>query len=289
MKIGNRRASFIDYKKPGIFMITVNKSPGISPFSVVNPSMVAGQQAQVSIKDVVSRQTETISVRPDYTDLGYCIYRSLKEFDRICQKIKIRQYIIMPDHLHVLLEITQPLEEPLGNYMGRIYNYIRTNPYRLYVRLRHPEFFTKIEKMVLAGEECSVYGNLNLLHNPFIYPVVIHRRDTEAIMERNKELWRYVLCNGGVLAGGFIAPKEKAIFKGAAAYGGKLILISNRAFGEREKPGGALFKLCETGRLLIISPKMDFGPKGDRISRRECLHMNSFAGRLARSLGAGAE
>ena len=97
--------------------------------------------------------------------------------------------------------------------------------------------------------------------------------------------------NGGVLVGAFISEAENEIFKGAAKFGGNIILISNKSFEKREKPTGKLFDLCETGQLLIISPKMDFSKlnqaasQKQKISRAECLFMNSFAEKLAAMAG----
>lgn len=256
------------------------------------------------------------SIRPYYSPVGFRIYEALEEISKISPYIKILQYVIMPDHIHVLLEITQTMDEPLGNYIARLkydinqrairknliteghsvfkrgfndqflrssrsldtlFNYIRTNPYRLWIRIMHPEYFQRIHSMELCGIECSLYGNLNLLSNPFKYPVIVHRRDSEAQLAAKKAEWRYAVTNGGVLTGAFIAPEEHKIFKGAAEYGGKLILINNKPFEEREKPSESLFKLCEKGQLLIISPKMNVPVSREGITRAECLFMNNFA------------
>lgn len=306
MKIGNRRAPFIDYTKPGIFFISLNEQKGLPPFSrLVEKSASTGSG---------------IGVR--YYDLGFLIYHSLKNFSQFSIDIKLLQYVIMPDHLHLLLQIIRPLDTALGNYIAKfkrhifteankasiplqgnssifeegfndqflrsdrdlytIYEYIRENPKRLWTIKNDPYFFSRISDKIILGKHCSLYGNLNLLANPFICDVVIHRRDTAEELAQKKELWRYILANGGVLAGAFISEAEKEIFRGAARYGGKIILVSNRALSKREKPSKELFNLCSRGQLLIIAPELTVPVSEKGISRNECLQLNSFAETLSR-------
>lgn len=337
MKIGNRRASFINYRNPGIFMITVNKRKGMPPFS----RLVQKKEASFGLEG------SDIGVR--YFDLGFIIYHTLKDFNSLTPSIEIRQYVIMPDHLHILLQITKEMQKPLGDAIAAfkrrisiqahesgltlngingifepgfndqylrydrslndIYQYIKKNPERLWKIKQNPEFFTSQRNRILNGRRCQLYGNLNLLANPFKSAVVVHRRDSAEELNRKKELWRYVLMNGGVLVGAFVAPAEKAIFMGAAKYGGKIILISNKAYSNREKPHKKLYELCAKGQLLIITPEMTpalplspswtpkshspktavsqspaWAPKSQKkkpISREECLQFNAFAEALA--------
>lgn len=278
-----------------------------------------------------SEVTNPKEVKVRYYNLGFTIWHALLNFDEINPQIRILQYVIMPDHVHVLLEITHEMERPLGDYIAvfkrkifkdalaqgfidktfprifqvgfndqflrysrnlqTLFDYIRENPYRLWIRRVHSEFFSKILNSKILDIDCCLYGNLALLENPFIYPVVIHRKDSASELEKKKEIWRYVLKNGGVLVGAFISEGENKIFKGAAKYGGHIILISNKTFEKREKSTGKLFDLCEKGQLLIISPKMEFSKMNpvasqkQKISRAECLFMNAFAEKLAAKAG----
>lgn len=309
MKIGNRRAPFIDYTKPGIFLITINKLKDLEPFSrLVCESMFP---------------EEIIGVR--YYDLGFIIYHAIKNFKAIIPDIEVKQYVIMPDHLHILIQIIRPLEHPLGDYIaifkrkifteatqasiplkgnrsvfetgfndqflrwGRnlnvIYDYIRENPMRLWKIKQDPGYFSRVNDRIINGRHCSLYGNLNHLENPFISEVIIHRRDTLEELSRKKEFWRYVLANGGVLAGAFVSEAEKEIFDGAARYGGRIILVSNKAMAKKEKPSKKLFNLCSKGQLLIITPELPVPISEKGISRAECLHLNAFAEELSRMRG----
>lgn len=305
MKIGNRRAPFIDYTNPGIFLVTINKRKELPHFSRV----------------ICNSIYPKLEVGVEYLGLGFVIYHALKNFSEINPLIGIRQYKIMPDHLHILLQIKDKMEKPLGEYIAIlkrkifleaqlanvplhgcpsvfepgfndqflrydrnldvIYQYIKDNPRRLWEILKDPNFFTRVRDRVINNFRCSMYGNINHLANPFICDVVIHRRDTISDINRKKELWRYVLANGGVLAGAFIADAEKEIFKGAANYGGRIILISNKGYGEKEKPSKALFNLCSKGQLLIITPELTVPISEEGVSRAECLQLNSFAEKLS--------
>lgn len=79
-----------------------------------------------------------------------------------------------------------------------------------------------------------------------------------------------------MLVSPFISQAEKEIRAAAEEAGGRFILITNEPMGERYKPSGRDFELCEAGRLLIISA----GIGGD-LSRSACLAMNNMAKILA--------
>lgn len=309
MKIGNRRAPFIDYTNPGIFMITMNKLKGIPAFS------------RLACKS--TSPEKEIGVR--YFDLGFIIFHTLKDFIRITPLIEIRQYVIMPDHLHILLQIREKMPKPLGDYVAIfkrtvfleaqkaainltghnsvfepgfndqflrwdrnldvIYQYIKNNPKRLWTIKQDPDYFSRHYGKIINNIKCNLFGNVSLLDNPFKSSVVIHRKDSGEELNRKKELWRYVLANGGVLVGAFISETEKEIFRGAAKYGGKLILVCNKSFEKREKPSKELFDLCAAGQLLIISPELIVPVSNKRISREECLQLNSFAENLRGGAG----
>ena len=57
------------------------------------------------------------------------------------------------------------------------------------------------------------------------------------------------------------------------------ILITNEPMGERYKPSGHDFDLCEAGRLLIISANLP-----GTLSRQTCLAMNALAENISANL-----
>lgn len=222
--------------------------------------------------------------------------------------VKVLQYSIMPDHVHILLFVLQHMRDPLGNVIARfkqainqacdtvgifnvgfndqilksgrsldtLYRYIRENPRRLAARRQFPEYFRRVNDMVIAGHKCKLYGNMLLLRNPFKEQVVVHRADSQAVCAANHARWIYTAANGGVLVSPFISPAEKAVRTEADVAGGRFITITNRPMEERYKPAGRDFELCEAGRLLIVSPdSLDID-----LTRRTCMAMNSLAGAI---------
>lgn len=210
----------------------------------------------------------------------------------------------MPDHLHMLLGVLQDMDEALGlkiaafkllvnrkvgngsvfergfndniiispPTLNNVFAYLRANAYRLAVRRAFPNFFERHAKLTIAQTECQAYGNIHLLDNPFKEQVIVHRADSDEAFIQKKEHWMHTAANGGVLVSPFISKREKEVRAEAEAMGSRIILITNRPFAEREKPGGHDFDLCVQGRLLIIAPQtpIDF-------SRAACLKMNTLA------------
>lgn len=294
-----RRAPWHNYYGRGLYMITVNKHPLCRAFGALE--FCRPEDAVVTLSAIGQVIKDQVLVTPDYNP-----------------EIQILDYVIMPDHLHVLMRVVGPMKHHLGDVIqaiksavtsqarkicnDRLLNvfeegfrdriiksqeqfetvrrYIKGNPSRLAVRKAHPEFFRRINNLVIGDAKCQVYGNLQLLDNPFKEQVVVHRSDTEEKRKHNRDLWLYTAANGGVLVSPFISPAEKGIREEAEDAGGRFILIINEPMGERYKPAGRDFELCEAGRLLIIST----GISG-ALTRQGCLFMNALAQKLSVELG----
>ena len=315
MGIGNYRAKYIDYRKPGIFLITMAKNDYIPMFSSLYPTGKADRYKGINTA---------------FFRLGKIIRTNLENFKYKYPEIKILQFVVMPDHVHFILQKLEKNEKHLDDYMQQLkldiydeakakrivapkdmifrpgyndqflthkrslrvmFEYIWENPYRLWTRKNHPEFFTRIENGELFGIRCQFYGNMNLLKNPFIYSVIWHSYYSPEEKISRWELWRYALKNDGVLAGAFIHQEEKKFLKEALSLGSKIILFRNFKLEEREKPQGKLFQLCETGKLLIISPEFPTdipvvkGKDGrPQINKPQSRFMNLLAERLENQL-----
>lgn len=249
------------------------------------------------------------NVKAELTGCGKVIEHHIREIAHICPAIRLLQYIIMPDHVHMLIFVTEKTEKALGSYiaalkvrigqnLGRgsiflpdfydrilykkhsldvIFKYIKLNPYRLAVRIANPEFFQCTHCLNIGGTPHDAYGNLQLIDNPFKAQVVVHRADSLEVKQRKRDFWLHLAANGGVLVSPFISKEEKAIRQEAEALGGKVILITDRKYGSREKPAAHDFEQCAQGKLLIISADV-----GD-FSRAACLAMNALAHNLATS------
>lgn len=246
--------------------------------------------------------------------LGHIIERNIRAIPELCGSIRLLLYCIMPDHVHMLLFVTERTERALGSYIGMlkvrigqewrsqggdspvfatdfhdrilrkhhslniVYQYIRDNPRRLAVRRANPDFFRRVNNITLNGRQFSAFGNIQLLDNPFKRSVIVHRADSSAPKAEQCEHWLHTASNGGVLVSAFISPAEKEIRNEAEKTGGKIILLTNCAFPERYKPAAHDFSLCELGRLLIIAP-------GESMPscRETFLALNSLAETIAKT------
>lgn len=285
-----------DYKSRCIYHITLKKIAEAPPFSYLSSGVA-----------------DYCLVR---NPIGSIIEKHIRRLPELNPSLRPLQYCVMPDHVHLLLFVTSPIDLPVGNYIGKLknailqeyrllsktealifdhdfydcilhrgrsldtlYKYIRDNPRRLAVRHAHPEFFRRVNELKIGERTYQAYGNSQLLDNPFKEQVIVHRADTLEIRRHNRELWLYTAANGGVLVSPFISPDEKVIRAEAEESGGRIILIINRPIDSRYKPIGHDFDLCESGRLLIISANLD-----DNLNRSACLTMNSLAEEICKEI-----
>lgn len=278
-----------DYKRRCIYHITIGKAPGCPAFSHVTGSL----EQPLVVK----------------SQIGLIIESQILNFHNLSPSLQILQYVIMPDHIHFALFVRECLPRVLGRYIGMmkvkcgqlvratfgyianiftedfhdrylrpghkldtIINYIRQNPYRLLARRLNPDFFRKANNIEINGCLWQAYGNIQLLDNPFKAPVIIHRADSEQLRANKLRRWKHLSENGGVLVSPFISPAEKEVRRRCEIIRGKIILLSNSPFSEREKPAAHDFELCVEGRLLILAPMHPI-PAG----RGSFLYLNSIA------------
>ena len=285
------RAPWHDYTQRCIYMITLNKNPLMENFGILQGDyrIPTGQKGAAFISS---------------TALGKAIKSTLRRFNSTEPNVRVLQYALMPDHLHILLFVEYPTEDTLGKIIARfkievnkasgitgvfakgfndqilkssrslavLYRYLRENARRLAVRRARPEFFRRVNALEIGGKTFQAYGNFQLLDCPFKEQVIVHRADSSETRQKNREQWLYTAANGGVLVSPFISPAEKEIRKEAEEAGGRFILIISEPMGERYKPAGREFELCEAGRLLIISANLP-----GELSRKTCLAMNELA------------
>lgn len=294
---GNHRAPWHDYTSRCIYHITIRKRSDIADFGHITG-------------DYRLRPGLPGSPYLEASAIETAVKKCIREISTIHPALRVYQYALMPDHLHLILSVEDSIDEILGRKIaafkvrvnecaqvgsifekgfndqiifGRdlddLYVYLRTNAYRLAVRLAHPEYFSRVNSIEINGRMYSAYGNLQLLSNPFKEQVVIHRKDDSQKREQNRERWLHCAANGGVLVSPFISPTEKNIRNETEEMGGKIILFRYKGFGERGKPEKHDFDLCEEGRLLILTPldsdfPCDFG-------REACIRMNEHAAHVA--------
>ncbi len=278
-----------DYKSRCIYHITIGKAPGCPAFSRVSGSPESPLVTRSRIGEIVESQ--------------------ILNLNNLCPHLQILQYVIMPDHIHFAVFAREYLPRSLGSYIGMmkvkcgqliraefpevisvfnkdfhdrylrpvhslevIIEYIRQNPCRLLIRRSNPDFFRQCNNIRIKDRLWQAYGNIQLLENPFKAPVIIHRSDSTNMLDNKMRRWMHLMENGGVLVSPFISKGEKEVRHMCESARGKIILLSNVPFGEREKPAEHDFMLCAEGRLLILAPMIPL-PSG----RDTFLFLNSTA------------
>lgn len=305
-----RRAFAHNYFAPFIYHIILKKSTDCELFGMVNGSacIAPGTQDSANIQE---------------SALGTVIAKALLHLPHEFPILKLLQFCVMPDHVHILLQVLYTSDHHLDFYIenlkckiaakysqksGRkisdneifesgycdkplydnrsldaLYRYIRENPHRLAMRQQFPQFFSRTRKLIIAGQEYEAYGNLFLFRNPDKEAVKISRKDTPEGKEQKRTRWLSEAAKGTILVSPFISKEEKSIRAEAEALGAKIILITHEAFPDCFKPSAHDFELCEQGRLLIISLSI---PAKTTLTREHCLSMNSLAKQLAGEAGS---
>ena len=301
----HRRAFSHDYFAPFIYHIILKKTKDCEPFgSIVGDARIApGLPGSADINE---------------SGLGKIIAKAIIHLPYEYPIIKQYQFKVMPDHVHILLQVLFRSDKHLDFYidvlrkriaanyskikgemiadekifeqgycdkplllkrnLDALYNYIRQNPHRLAMRRQFPQFFQHIRKLKIGEEEFAAYGNLFLFRNPDKEAVKISRKFTKEETEQKSKDWITAASRGTILVSPFISPTEKSIRSEAEALGAAIILIVHETFPDRFKPAAHDFSLCADGKLLIISLGL---PIGTKLTRTVCERMNTLAKAIA--------
>lgn len=301
-----RRAFFHDYRDPRIYMFTLRKSQGIPVFSNVagNPKIVSPPDApHIELTETGSiigaEILRTAGMRADYLD--------------------IYSYMIMPDHMHLILRVKKRLDQPVTKIIGIIESaitsncrksgiilpdqsvfernsihdriltktgqldilkkYIADNPRRYLVKKLYPDLFRRHLSITLGEKRFDSVGNIFLLSKP-LFPVHVRRRWTQPEKEAYREECLQMALADHVMISPFIHPLEREIMKDALDAGGLIIKITERGFAERWKPEGKWFDLCAAGRYLIIAESGYPDIRRD-MNYQIASHMNELAAYIA--------
>lgn len=281
-----------DYKAPGIYLITIRKHPSLPDFGYI-----------VGDCRIPPGKVGCAEVR--YSDVGRNVNAEIWRIPTVDPRLKVLQHKVMPDHVHIVLRVLARLDEHLGKYLARfesrlkgyfengyndqiltkdrslkvMINYVRENPHRLAVMRGHPEFFCRVRNISAAGMELEGYGNFFLLKYPLMEAVIVHRRWSKEQQEQQRDFWRYVASNRGVLVSPFISRAEREVRDEALELGGRIIHIRPEPFCDGfKKPQGSDFGLCAEGRLLILAPRE---PQAPELTRSLCLGLNAIAEAIA--------
>jgi hypothetical protein len=245
--------------------------------------------------------------------LGESVKAEWLGIPRYYPQIRMLELTLMPDHMHGILFVTEPLPVHLGKVINgfktgcnraarelglsmplweqgytdgvlqgkgqldRWISYLNDNPRRLWIKRHHQEFFAVSHHLTIAGTTVSAMGNHRLLQRPSIMQVYCSRRMNKEEIAREGDR---LLALGAVLVSPAISPGERTIIDRAIEAGTPVILISNNGFTEISKPGGKLFDACASGNLLLISPfkhHNDYHP----LTAECCSQMNALARAIA--------
>lgn len=291
------RAAWHDYTAPCIYMVTLRKAAGVPPLGRV-----------IGDWRLEPRTRGAAFLQPSPT--GALVKVALQSFFGNSDSLRLLQYALMPDHLHMLIEVSDWLQEEMGRYLARfksmlrhdgnpvfapgfndqilrrgrsleqLYRYLASNARRLAVRQAVPEFFSRAVTCETGGERLQAYGNLHLLENCFCRQIVVHRSDSAESYGRMKEEWVRTAANGGVAVSPFVALREKEVLRAVLEAGGRVIYLTTRPLGDREKPAGRAFELCTQGRLLRLAPLVAL-----ESGRAAFMHLNRLAAAIAARSG----
>ena len=227
--------------------------------------------------------------------------------------IRMLALAVMPDHIHGILFVTEPLPVHLGKVINGFktgcnraarelgadvplweqgYNdkllrgkgqldrwtaYLNENPRRLWLKRSHHAFFTVTNQLTVAGNAVSAMSNHQLLQHPSIIQVYCSRRMSDEEIAREGDR---LLAQEAVLVSPAISPGERAIMNRALEAGIPVILICNNGFDAMSKPGGKLFEACAAGKVLLVSP---FEHRNDyqALTAECCRKMNALARAIA--------
>lgn len=306
----HRRSFHHDYHNPFIYHIILKKRKGCEAFGHVtgNAAIAYGNPGCAAIVE---------------SPLGSIVAKTVLRLPYDHPVLKLHQFCVMPDHLHMILQVLYRTEQHLDYYIDFLknkiakrysaltgrqvnandifeegycdkplyddrsldswYRYIRENPHRLAMRMQYPQFFRRARNLRIGEHDCQAYGNLFLLRNPDKEAVKVSRKHSEEEKQTRKKLWIEGASMGTVSVSPFISPAEKIIRTEIEALGANIILITHEAFPERFKPAKHDFDLCSAGHLLIISLGL---PQGTPLTRSICLMMNALAEEIANSVSA---
>ena len=306
-----RRSLWHDYHKKGNYMLTlviegrvplfgelkgnVDAPPG-SPdaprieYSVLGNAILCGEIGRIN---QLYPQVEVwkACIMPDHIHMIVRVKEDLPEkrhlgkvvagFKSGCNKAYWRIFGMTEPPRQGLFE--KGYDDKILMHEGQLDNwkaYLDDNPRRLLLKRQHPQYFTVLSGMEVAGRSCQIVGNRFLLDIPDKMAVIVHRRNTDEENARLRDEWLACGERGGVLVSAAISPKEKAVLREAMSRGYRIILLRESGFPEFYKPAGEAFDACAEGLLLQISP-WESHMEQRTITRSQCLELIAMAERIA--------
>lgn len=164
--------------------------------------------------------------------------------------------------------------------LQRMLAYLDDNPRRLAVKRQHPEYFTRLGTITVAGVQMQAMGNRFLLDNPVKLQVQCSRHLYQHEIDQRKDgIIAHALDNGAVIVSPCISAGEQQIATAAMNEQIPLIVLLLNGFPQHFKPQPRYLEACAEGRLLMLSP---FPYQNEKIEnmRRRCLQLNDIAAQI---------
>jgi hypothetical protein len=163
--------------------------------------------------------------------------------------------------------------------LQRMIAYLDDNPRRLLMKREHPEFFTNLGTLTVAGITMQAMGNRFLLDNPVKRQVQCSRHLYQNEIDTMKEELLKKGNEGAVLVSPCISPGEQQIATAAMHAQIPLIVLLLNGIPPYFKPQPRYFEACANGRLLMLAP---FPYQSERIEnmRQRCLYLNDVAAKI---------
>lgn len=107
-----RRMLNHDYSKPGFYFITMNINDHTPRLSVV-----VGRPYKINTTEIIPETDEAFAPRVEFSPIGKIVSKELYALsDRF--PVIIRNSVLMPDHIHFIIEVLETLPRKLGSVMS---------------------------------------------------------------------------------------------------------------------------------------------------------------------------
>jgi len=113
-----RRCADWDYRQRSIYQITLVQSDRKRPLLGRLEVMLGERWVPCEAAQASGLQPEEVEARVVLSELGEAILTHWKRIGEFTPEIRPLFCVIMPDHLHAILEVTRPMAKPLGNAVG---------------------------------------------------------------------------------------------------------------------------------------------------------------------------
>ena len=172
--------------------------------------------------------------------------------------------------------------------LERWIDYLRDNPRRLWLKIHHPDRLKKVYnfKAGVHRHSYTAVGNTFLVTYPESVQVRCHRHLTQEQIQAEVEYYMSLADSGIFLVSPFISPAGKAVYDAAYKAKKPMIRVINQGLdGRFIYPTGRDLKGCTAGFMLVLAPYADYSTAtaDKRITRSECLDLNSYAADLSTS------